>query len=91
METIKVQELEVGSQVRILRPTNKLFNVTIAVVGYDGLYYYVTRQSVSIGMNFIQQITYGGFENYNKKNTGLYKAYRFKTKKSVQNKINSFL
>lgn len=91
MEAIKIQKLEVGSQVRIKKQINHLATATVAFVGFDGTYYYVTKQSIQITLNFIQQIVFGGYENYNKKNTGIYKAYRFKTKQAAEKKVNSFL
>lgn len=91
MNSIKIQKLEIGSQIRIKKQVNHLATTTIAFVGFDGTYYYVAQQSLQVTFNFIQQIVFGGFDNYNKKNTGIYKAYKFKTKEAAEKKVNSFV
>lgn len=91
MEAIKIGNLKVGDQKRFKKTISTLAVATVGIVGFDGEYYYVCQQSYQITLNFIQQIIYGGFENYNKKNEGIFKAYRFRTKSSAEKKLNSFV
>lgn len=64
---------------------------TAGYVAYDGEFYYVAKQNGNTDLSFTQTMVLVGIDNYNKKNQGVYKAFRFKTRSAAEKKLNSFL